>query len=145
MTSPTPTVRKLGGPGTPGVLTIGAVGAPLDFSGRCTSVKITWKVDTEDDEYVLSGEVLAGDRTYSATLEATVKQDDLTVGGLVEYSWSHKGQQVPFTFTPYDNGRAITGQLIVDPLDVGGDVNMKNTADLSWACVGEPTLIDDLS
>jgi hypothetical protein len=34
---------------------------------------------------------------------------------------------------------------VVDPLDVGGDVGKKNTSDLKWACVGEPTLIDDLS
>jgi hypothetical protein len=62
---------------------------------------VTWKVDTEDDTPVLSGGVLAGDRTYTATLEATVYQDDLTAGGLVDYSWANKGTQVPFTYTPY--------------------------------------------
>jgi hypothetical protein len=147
VTAPTPTVRKLGGPGVPGVLTIGATGAPLDFSGRCTKVNVTWKVDQGDDVLVLSGETLAGDRGYTATLEATVLQDDLQpgAGGLVEYSWTNKGAQVPFTFAPYNNGRAITGELLVDPLDVGGDVGKKNTADLKWACVGEPELVDDLT
>jgi hypothetical protein len=52
---------------------------------------------------------------------------------------------VPFTFTPYTGGRSITGRLIVGPLDVGGDVSKKNTSDIKWACVGEPTLVDDLS
>lgn len=143
MTAPTPTVRKLG----PGSLTVGAVGAPLDFSGRCTSAKVTWKVDTSDDVPVLSGSTIAGDRTYTATLEATVYQDDLYPGpgGLVDYSWANKGAQVPFTYTPYTGGRAITGELIVDPLDVGGDVQKKNTSDLKWGCVGEPELVDDLS
>lgn len=143
MTSPVPTVRKLG----PGALTVGAVGAPLDFSGRCTSAKITWKVDTSDDVPTLDGGTVAGDRTYGATLEATVYQDDLYpgVGGLVDYSWTNKGSQVPFTYTPYTGGRAITGELIVDPLDVGGDVAKKNTSDLKWGCVGEPELVDDLS
>lgn len=143
MTSPVPTVRPLG----PGVLTIGAVGSTLDFSGRCRSASITWKVDQEDDTPLLSGGVEAGDRTYAATLEATVSQDDLTVGGLVDYSWAHKGQAVPFTFTPYTftGARSITGELVVDPLDVGGDVKKKNTSDLKWGCVGEPTLVDDLS
>jgi hypothetical protein len=85
---------------------------------------------------VLDGSTIAGDRTYTATLEATVYQDDLTAGDLIDYSWTHKGTQVPFTFTPYAGGRAITGQLVVDPLDVGGDVNKKNTSDIKWGCVG---------
>lgn len=142
MTTPTatPTVRKLG----PGTLTVGSAGDLLDFSGRCTKVNVAWKVDTTDDVEVLSGDTMAGDRTYSATLEATVYQDDLTAGGLVDYSWAEKGTEVPFTFTPYSGGRAITGTLVVDPLDVGGDVGKKNTSDLKWACIGEPELVDDL-
>jgi hypothetical protein len=95
------TVKKMG----PGVLTIGSAGAPLDFSGRCTKAAVTWKVDTSDDVAVLSGDTIAGDRTYTATLEATVYQDDLTAGGLVDYSWAHKGETVPFTFQPYAGGR----------------------------------------
>jgi hypothetical protein len=143
VTSPTPTVRKLG----PGSLTVGAVGSPLDFSGRCTSAKVTWKVDTSDDVPTLDGGTVSGDRTYSATLEATVYQDDLYPGpgGLIDYSWTNKGTQVPATYTPYDGGRAITGELVVDPLDVGGDVGKKNTSDIKWAFIGEPELVDDLS
>lgn len=143
MTTPTPTatVRKLG----PGVLTVGEPGSPLDFSGGCTAVAIRWSVDNEDDTPVLSGTTVAGDRTYTAALEATVFQDDLTEGGLVDYSWANKGTQVPFTFTPYNGGRSVVGELIVDPLDVGGDVAKKNTSDIAWACVGEPELVDDLA
>lgn len=140
------TVKKLG----PGTLTIGAVGSALDFSGRCTKAAITWKVDQGDDTVVLSGDTIAGDRTYTATLEATVQQDDLTVGDLIEYSWTNKGTTVPFTYNPYPapsggTARAITGQLVVDPLDVGGDVDKKNTSDLKWGCLGEPELVDDLA
>lgn len=142
MTAPAsaPTIRKLG----PGVLTIGSAGSALDFSGVCTKAQITWKVDTSDDVTVLDGSTVAGERNYTATLEATVYQDDLTAGGLVDYSWSHKGSQVPFTFQPYSGSREITGELVIDPLDVGGDVKKKNTADIKWGCVGEPTLVDDL-
>lgn len=135
------TVRKLG----PGDLTVGAVGTPLDLSARCLKAQLSWKVDQSDDTVVLSGDTLAGDRTYTATLEATVQQGDLTVGDAIDYTWAHKGEQVPFTFTPHSGGRSITGQVVIDPLDVGGDVNAKNTTDLKWACVGEPELIDDLS
>lgn len=138
--APTPTVRKLG----PGTLTVGAAGSPIDFSHRCKSAKVTWKVDQTDDVPMLDGSTSAGDRTYTATLEAEVMQDDLTEGGLVDYSWGNKGSQVPFTFTPYTGGRSVTGELVVDPLDVGGDVGVKNTSDIKWACVGEPELVDDL-
>lgn len=141
MTTAAGTIKKLG----PGTLTIGAVGTVLDFSGRCTKAAVTWKPATTADVTVLSGDVIPGDRTYDATLEATVYQDDLTVGGLIDYSWAHKGTVVPFTFTPYSGGRSITGTLTIDPLDVGGDVEKKNTADLKWGCVGEPELVDDLA
>jgi len=143
VTSPAPTVRKLG----PGSLAIGAVGSSVDFAPRCTSAKIVPKVDTSDDVPVLDGSTVAGDRTYSATLEATVYQDDLYPGpgGLVDFSWANRGLQVPATYTPYAGGRAITGELIVDPLEIGGDVGKKNTSDLKWAFVGFPELVDDLS
>lgn len=135
------TVRKLG----PGVLTIGSAGSALDFSGRCTKAAITWKVTEGDNTPVLSGEVLAGDDTFDATLEATVQQDDLTVGDLIDYSWANKGAPVPFTFTPYTGSRSITGTVKVQPIDVGGDVDSKNSSDLKWGCVGEPALVDDLT
>jgi hypothetical protein len=141
VTAPTPTVRKLG----PGTLTVGAVGSPVDFSNRCTSVTVTWKEDKVDDVPTLSGATIAGERNYTATLEAKAFQDDLQVGGLIDYSWANKGAEVPFTFTPYSGGRSITGNLIVGPLDVGGDVDKKNTSDIKWTCVGEPALVDDLS
>ena len=140
MTTPTSTIRKL----EPGTLTVGSPGAPLDFSGQATTVAITWDVDNEDDVPVLSGATISGDRTYTATLEVTVYQDDLVEGGQVDYSWAHKGQEVPFTFEPYNGGRGVTGTLVVDPLDIGGDVGKKNTSDLKWACVGEPTLVANL-
>jgi hypothetical protein len=139
--TPAGTIPKLG----PGTLTVGSVGTALDFSGRCTAASVTWKVDSGDSTVVLSGDTLAGDRTYSATLEANVMQGDLTTGGLVDYTWTHKGEVLPFTYTPYSGGRSITGTLTIDPLDVGGDVGKKPTAAIKWECVGEPTLVDDLT
>jgi hypothetical protein len=142
VTTPTaPKINKLG----PGSLVVGSAGSTVDLAAQCQSATVSWKVDTEDDQLTLSGATLAGDRTYTATLEAKLFQDDLSVGGLVDWSWTHKGDQLPFTYTPYSGGRAITGDVIVDPLDAGGDVGKKNTSDIKWGCVGEPTLVDDLS
>jgi hypothetical protein len=142
VTAPTPPpVRKMG----PGVLSVGSVGSPIDFSKRVTSVRVAWSVDAEDDTPVLSGDVEPGDRTYTATLEASVYQDDLRDGELIEFTWANKGTQQPATFTPFSGGKSITGEVIVDPIDVGGDINIKNQSDIKWAFVGEPELVDDLS
>jgi hypothetical protein len=142
VTTPTlPAVRKMGH----GQLLVGSAGSPMDFSGRCTKASVTWKEDSSDDVEVLSGDVIDGDTTYDATLEATIYQDDLRAGGIIDYSWAHKGEVVPFTFLPFDGARGVTGQLKLSPLDIGGDVGKKNTSDLKWSCVGEPTLVDDLT
>lgn len=142
MSSPTPPpVRKLG----PGTLTVGAIGSPVDLAPRCTKASVTWKVDTSDDVVTLAGSTIAGDRTYTATLEATLYQDDLRAGEIVDFSWVNKGQQYPAQYQPFDGGRVITGEVIVDPIDYGGDVAKKNTSDIKWAFVGEPTLEDDLT
>jgi hypothetical protein len=116
----------------------------VDFATRCTAAAVRWSKDAEDNVPLLSGGVEAGDVTYTAALEATVYQDDLTEGGLVDYTWANKGAVVPFTYTPFSGSRAISGEVTIDPLDVGGDVGKKNTSDIAWACLGEPVLVDDL-
>lgn len=142
MTTPTPTaaVRKLG----PGALAVGEAGSTIDLAVRCRAAKIVPGVDTEDDTPLLDGSVSAGDRTYTATLEATLEQDDLEDGSVVAFSWEHRGEQLPATFTPYNGGKSVVGELIIDPMDIGGDVGKKNTSDIKWAFVGFPDLVDDL-
>lgn len=128
----------------PGELTVGETGTPVDFSHQCTKVMVKWSKDTEDPVPVLSGEELAGDTNYTAVLSATLLQDlDAAVDGIVDWSWTHKGEQHPFTFVPLV-GKAINGVVTVDPIDIGGDVKKRNTSDIEWACVGEPELVDDL-
>jgi hypothetical protein len=129
----------------PGVLTVGSAGSPVDLSARCTSVKVTWGVDAEDDTPTLDGGVESGDRTYTAALEAAIYQDDLRDGEVIDFTWANRGTVQPVTFTPFTGGRSVTGEVMVDPLDVGGDVNKKNQSDIKWAFVGEPELVDDLS
>lgn len=147
MTTPTPvpkiggTVRKLGN----GLLQIGAAATAVDLAVRCSSATIKWKKDADDSEEMLSGDVEAGDVTYTAQLTAKVKQGDLSSSGLVAFTWSHKGEQLPFTYRPYSDGAEIVGELVIDPLDVGGDVGSKPTSDIAWDCIGEPDLADDLT
>jgi hypothetical protein len=126
-----------------GTLTFGATGG-VDASTLITKAGTKWKADSDDPVEVLSGAMIAGDRTYTCQLTFTAYQDDMEDGGLIAYSWAQKGAEVPFTFTPAAGGRQVVGTAIVDPLDVGGDVGAKNTTDVTWDCVGEPELADDL-
>jgi hypothetical protein len=130
----------------PGTLTFGEVASLMDCSTQITKAQINPTVDSEDSITTLSGDTLGGARTYGAELEVTAVQDDLDATGLVAWSWAHKGEDVPFTYTPATAlGRSISGVLTVDPLSIGGDVGSKPTADFTWTCVGFPALADDLT
>jgi hypothetical protein len=140
MTTPVapPVAKKLG----PGSLTIGTVVA--DMSCRLSKARVAWSKDKEDDTPVLCGQTIAGATLYTAELSGTVLSDLGDDGGIVEYTWAHKGEQQPFVFIPNDAaGMQVTGTLIVDPLDVGGDEVKKNmTSDFAWSIVGDPILGD---
>jgi|SRR5262245_17038864 len=129
-------VTKLG----PGTLKVGATGTEVDFTCQVTAAHVDWTVDEGDDTVVLCGETVPGERTYSSVLAGTLYQD-LSTGGIVEYSWVHRGETQPFTFEPNDEWAAsVAGNLILDPLTVGGDTAGENmTSDFEWKIVGDPT------
>jgi hypothetical protein len=124
----------------PGVLTIGDTATGLDLSCQLSAAKVEWDKDKEDDVPTLCGDTIAGGITYTAKLTATVLLD-LSDQGMVDFTWTNKGQQYPFVFEPSTaEAKAVVGDLIVDPLDVGGDEVKKNmSVDLEWDIVGEPT------
>jgi hypothetical protein len=125
----------------PGLLTIGATGTEVDFTCQVSAAHVDWNVDEGDTTTVLCGDTIPGDRTYSAVLAGTLFQD-LSTGGIVEYTWTHKGEQVAFEFVPNTvAAQQVTGTLIVDPLTIGGDEAGANmTSDFEWAIVGDPVL-----
>ena len=133
-------IVKLG----PGLLSVGATGTPVDFTCQVTAARVEWAVDEGDTATVLCGEVVPGARTYTASLTATIFSDiGLTPGpGIVEYSWTNKGTQQPFKFTPNTvAAKMVAGTVIVDPISVGGDEAGANMAsDFEWAIVGTPTI-----
>ena len=133
------TATKLG----PGTLIIGATTATLDLSCQLSAAKVEWDKDKEDDTPVLCGESIAGGVEYTAKLTGTVLVD-LSTDGMIDFTWTHKGEQHPFVFVPNDAAaKQVSGELIVDPLDVGGDEVKKNmSVDFEWDCVGEPAFGD---
>lgn len=143
MSAPTPV--KLG----PGTMKIGAIGTETDMSCLLQNATIAWSVDAEDDTNVLCGDTVPGARTYSATISGNALQDLTEKEGLVAFTWAHKGEAVPLTFTPNDEaGATVTGTVVIDPLDVGGDTyGSVMNSDFEYAFVGEPALAwpDDLA
>ena len=125
----------------PGTISVGETGAPVDFSAQLINGLIEWDKDKDDDVTVLSGDIVAGASTYTATLSGTLFQD-LAASGILEFSWTHKGEQVPFTFTPNTaNGTSVEGDLVIDPVPFGSDEPKANMqGDFTWNLVGEPTL-----
>jgi hypothetical protein len=124
----------------PGLLSIGAAGTLQDFSAQCTSCKLTPSVDNGDPINVLSGEQVPGDRTESFTLDGTFLQD-LGTDSKTEWLFENAGQSMPFVFTPSTTaGRSINGTIVVEAIDIGGDVGGKPTSDFSFIVVGRPTI-----
>lgn len=124
----------------PGTLTIGDTATTLDLSCQLSAAKVEWDKDKEDDTEVLCGESIAGGVTYTAKLTGTVLLD-LSDGGMVDFTWDHKGEVHVFSFVPNTaDGKEVSGNLTVDPLDVGGDEVKKNmSVDFEWDIVGTPS------
>lgn len=138
MAGEAPKTYKLG----PGTLQIGEVGSEVDYAPQVTGCTVSWDKDKEDDVPVLSGGSLTGDTTYTATLSANLFQDLGEATGIVAFSWANKGTEVPVTFIPStDAGQQVTGIIVMDPVDVGGDeAKSRPRSDVEWAFVGEPVL-----
>lgn len=123
-----------------GTLQLGEALTAIDATAQVEEGRISWSEDVEDSRPTLSGEELAGEARYSATLSLKLIQD-LTDNGLVDFTWDHKGEIVPFEFTPATaTGRTITGNVRISPMDVGGPVRTRPSSDVEWTCIGDPVL-----
>lgn len=127
----------------PGALVFGETNKLLDISCQVTACKITFDSDSEDDLPTLCGGVISGERVYTSKIEFTAAQD-IERDGLIDWSWKMAGQEVPFTFTPRNDEVAkVAGRVIVDPVELGGDVKKRNTSDAEWSCVDLPVFTPD--
>lgn len=123
----------------PGTLKFGESGVN-DFTCQVTNVEITTDVDRDDPIPTLCGGALVGSASYTAQLEVTFIQD-LGENGIVHWSWQNKDTSQKVEFVPNTAGKAkLTGEIVVDPLSIGGEVNKRNTSDVQWAFVGFPNL-----
>ena len=123
----------------PGSLILGETGTPLEISCQITAITLEFEADAEDDVPTLCGDVVPGDETESGNMTGTMYQD-LYVGGIGEYSWTHAGEVVPFAFEPNTElAASYTGEVKLRRLNIGGDVKTSPTTDFEWPLVGIPT------
>ena len=125
----------------PGTLTIGADANLKNFESQTTSCRLVPNVENDDPINVLSGEQVAGDRTESFTLEGAFLQDFGSTGSLTEWLFEHRGETHPFKFIPNTTkARQITGSLVVEAIEIGGDARAKPTSDFGFQVIGEPVI-----
>lgn len=124
----------------PGTLKVGDVGSEESIECQITSAIVQWSVDAEDDVPLLCGEVAPGDELFTAVISGNLFQD-LSTGGIVEWSWTNKGESMPLEFIPNTaEAKKITGNIKVRPIDVGGEAKAKARSDFEWPFIGEPVL-----
>jgi hypothetical protein len=129
----------------PGELTLGTGAGVVDFTAQVTELSVEWSEDVDDDVPTLDGGQLDGEATYSAELTGTFVQD-ISDNGVVPWTWEHKGERLPFSYTPNTvEDVAFTGVVRIAPLNAGGAVRSKPTSDFTWACIGEPQVVAGLA
>lgn len=127
----------------PGSLVFGSTGSDLDISCQVTACKVTFDSDKEDDLPTLCGTTITGEKTYTAKLEFSAAQD-IEKDGMTDWSWTNAGKEVPVVFIPKEGETAtITGTVVVDPVEFGGDVKKRNISDAEWDFVGLPAFKPD--
>lgn len=118
-----------------GLFTVGAGDTAFAQQVREMSVDPSEQVESEDDIEVLDGSTIEGEDevTHDYTLTAKILQD-LAAAGFVAWSYANKGTWQPFTFQPRgDVARAVTGEVRVIPIKIGGAVKSRAESDLSWS------------
>jgi hypothetical protein len=111
-----------------------------DFSCQPSNVTITASASTSgDDIETLCGDKLLAETTLAWELDFTAIQDWSDPEGLVKYSWDMALETVYFLWVPNDTETVqISGEVQVQPLDLGGDVNTRITSDAAWPIAGKP-------
>lgn len=125
----------------PGELHFGATGSEIDVSCNVNGCTLTSNKDQGDSKTMLCGTVKPGSVTYSWNLAGNLDIDvDAGADGFFALSQLSPGTSVDFRFTPNTtDGTEVSGKVIIDPLDFGGDEYGADLAsDFEFALDGKP-------
>lgn len=123
-----------------GTLTINAV----SFATQATNVRLVPKVSSTGEPLeVLAGDVIDPDETVDWSLAITAVQDFTDEAGFVNFCLANAGDVHPYSWAPAGAaaGPTYTGTVKVQPVEVGGDVNTRNTTSAEWDCQEAPTTV----
>lgn len=124
----------------PGTFKIGQTGDEIDASCAVNSLRITVDKSEDDGKTMLCGTAKPGRVTYTYALSGNIDTDSETADGLFALAAANPGSVHPFTFIPNNAGTKASGQLVVDPLEFGGDEYGEDmNSDLEFTLVGPPT------
>ena len=131
------TAHKLG----PGTLKFVDTGSEQEFASHVTPCTISPSFNEEDPIPTLSGDQFVdGDATFEGTISGEFLQE-YTVEGLVNWTWDHNGETVPFVFTPRTDAElSWQGECVIRPVNVGGEVKTANTAEFEFRVLELPTI-----
>lgn len=122
-----------------GQLTFGGATPVADFSCQPSNIRLTPTTDTEDPLETLCGDSIAGTGKTTWQMQGSAVQDFDDVDGFVAFCFDNNGDTVPFTWKPNATSPTTwTGNLIVQAVEIGGDVNTRLTTDFTFDINGTP-------
>lgn len=127
----------------PGLLTFGETASAQETSIMVTKCKVTPESEDGDKVPVLSGDVLLDGGESSAKLEFDILQN-YEVESFIKWTWDNDQKEYPFTFVPNKAyAMKISGTVKVAALEVGGDIDKRNTSSATWTCSKMPKMTMD--
>lgn len=123
-----------------GTLTLGTPGT--DFACQVTNVKVTPDHTTEEGVETLCGDSEPDQVTTKWKLVIEAIQDFHDADGFVRYAFANNGDEVAFTWEAgaTTGDLTVTGTVVVQAVEMGGEVNKSLRTTAEWPIVGEPTL-----
>jgi len=126
-----------------GSLKLGPIATAVDFSCQPSNIRLTPTTETEDPLETLCGDIATGSGTTSWVLQGTAISDFDDPDGFVLYCFENDGDQVEFTWQPNAGAATWSGEMFVQAVEIGGDVNTRLTTDFSFAIVSTPVYTPD--
>jgi hypothetical protein len=123
-----------------GTFTLGATPGD-DFACQATNVRMTPSGEDDGDAVeTLCGDQIAAGKKVSWVLAGTAIQDFDDPDGFQSYCLDNSTLTVAFSWSPSATSPTYTGNVVIVPLEIGGDVNSRLTTDFEFDMDGPPTV-----
>ena len=121
----------------PGTITFGA--APLDFSCQVSSAALVPDNAEDDVTATLCDPNPVAPVTTSWMLSGSAIQDFEDPDGFQSYCFNNGNATVDFEYIPNtDAGTVFTGEVLIVPIQIGGEVATQNAVDFEFQVKGTP-------